>query len=210
MNIVFLGYPGSGKGTQAKLLSTRKGFTHISTGDLFREEMAKGTSLGNTVKSYISSGRLVPDKVVIDVIRERIKNINDNILFDGFPRTVEQAEGLETMLEEFSRTVDKVFFFEVNENEVVKRISARRNCPKCGKIYNLITDPPKNGEICDECKVNLVQREDDKEDVVRKRIEVYKDLTAPLISYYRTQGIFVIIDATKSIEDVYSQIEANL
>lgn len=210
MNIVFLGYPGSGKGTQAKLLSQRKGFFHLSTGDLFREEMTKGTNLGDRVKTYISSGKLVPDDLVLEVIKEKIKALNGNILFDGFPRTVEQAEGLERILEGLSQTVDKVFFFEVNENEVIKRISARRNCPKCGRIYNLITDPPKNDSVCDVCDVKLIQRDDDKEEVVRNRIEVYKDLTAPLISYYRTQGIFIIIDATKNIEDVYKQIDKNL
>lgn len=210
MNIVFLGYPGSGKGTQAKLLSLRKGFVHISTGDLFRDEIAKGTPLGEKVKSYISSGKLVPDEVVIEVIRERIKGINGNILFDGFPRTITQAEKLDLMLEEFSKSVDKVFFFEIKEDEVIRRISARRNCPKCGRIYNLITDPPKSDEICDECGVKIFQRDDDKEEVVRERIEVYKDLTTPLISYYRTQGIFIIIDAGKPVEEVYSQIVSHL
>ncbi|MCX7905873.1 MAG: adenylate kinase [Elusimicrobiales bacterium] len=210
MNIVLLGYPGSGKGTQAKLLSKRKNFIHISTGDLFREEISKGSELGKKVSSYISSGKLVPDDLFLNVIREKIKDIKDNILFDGFPRTVEQAERLEDMLGEFSKTIDKVFFFEVNEAEVIKRISSRRNCPKCGKIYNLVTEPPKDGVLCDICKVKLVQRDDDKEDVVKNRIEVYKDLTAPLISYYRTQGIFVIIDATKNVEEVYSQIVSNL
>ncbi len=210
MNIVFLGSPGSGKGTQAKLLVERKKFIHISTGDLFRDEIAKDTELGKKVKSYISQGSLVPDGVVLEVIKNRIKDIDGNILFDGFPRTVEQAEGLENILDEFKKSIDKVFFFEVNENEVVKRISARRTCPKCGRIYNLITDPPKHNGVCDICQTRLIQREDDREEVVRKRIEVYKDLTAPLISYYRTQGIFVIIDAEKPIEEVYSQIESNL
>ncbi|MGC8867599.1 MAG: adenylate kinase [Elusimicrobiales bacterium] len=210
MNIIFLGYPGSGKGTQARLLVERNGFVHISTGDLFREEISKNSELGRRVNSYISQGKLVPDSVVLDVIRERVKNINGNIVFDGFPRTVEQAEGLENMLCEFKKGIDKVFFFEVNERDVIKRISARRNCPKCAKIYNLITDPPKKDSICDVCGVLLVQRDDDRQEIVKKRIDVYKDLTAPLISYYRTQGIFIIIDAAKSVEEVYRQIVSNL
>ena len=210
MNIVFLGYPGSGKGTQAHLLSERRGFLHISTGDLFRKEITSNTELGRKVRSYILSGRLVPDDIVLEVIRERIKNVNDNLIFDGFPRTVEQAEGLDNLLESMSRSVDKVFFFDVNEAEIIRRISARRTCLKCQRIYNLITDPPKNDETCDICGEKLVQREDDTEDVVRKRIEVYKDLTTPLISYYRTQGIFVVIDASKSVEEVYFQIEKSL
>ncbi len=210
MNIIFLGYPGSGKGTQAKRLKEDFRFVHISTGDLFREEISKNSELGKKVKSYIENGKLVPDDVVIDVIKNKIKDIDDNILFDGFPRTVEQALALEDLFENLNKSIDKVLFFEVNQNEVIKRISARRNCPKCNRIYNMITDPPKNDEICDDCNVKLVQRDDDKENVVKKRLDVYKDLTAPLISYYRTQGIFYIIDASKDIDEVYSQIRSIL
>jgi len=206
VNLIFLGCPGSGKGTQAKFLVSNNGFHHISTGDLFREEISRNSELGRKVKSYIDAGRLVPDDVVLDVIKNKIKDIKGNILFDGFPRTIEQAEGLEKMMDKISKNIDVVLFFNVNEEDVVKRITARRNCPKCGKIYNMITNPPKNDETCDECKVKLNHRDDDKEEVVKKRMQVYKDLTSPLISYYRTQGIFEIIDASKSVEDVYKEI----
>jgi adenylate kinase len=146
---------------------------------------------------------------VIDVIRSRI-NPGSNILFDGFPRTVEQAEKLDEMMDGFGKKIDIVFFFEINENDVVKRMVARRTCPKCGKIYNMITNPPKNDETCDMCNVKLYQRDDDKEDVIRKRLEVYKTQTSPLISYYRLEGIFEIIDASKSVEEVSSEIEKKI
>lgn len=210
MNLIFLGYPGSGKGTQAKLLVSNLSYNHISTGDLFRDEISKNTALGHKVKSYIDKGMLVPDGVVLDVIENKIKDIKDKLLFDGFPRTIEQALGLEKLLSKLNIEINKVFFFDVDENNVIKRIVARRSCPKCLKIYNLITDPPKNNEMCDYCNVKLIQRNDDREDVVRKRMEVYKDLTSPLISYYRTQGIFVIINAREKINDVYNQIIKNL
>jgi adenylate kinase len=206
MNIILLGYPGSGKGTQAKLLVSNLNYKHLSTGDMFRDEIAKKTQLGEKVKSYINNGKLVPDDVVLEVIESKLKDIGDNVLFDGFPRTIEQAEGLEILMERLSRQIEKVFFFDVDENNVIKRIINRRSCPKCQRIYNLITDPPKNADLCDVCGVKLVQRDDDKEEVVTKRMQVYKDLTAPLISYYKSQGIFVQIDASKSVEDVYNQV----
>lgn len=208
MNMVLLGYPGSGKGTQAKVMASKKGFTHISTGDLFREEISKNSELGAKVKGYISQGKLVPDGVVLAVIESRIKTLKGNVLFDGFPRTVEQAEGLENILGKYGMQTDIVLFFEVKEDEVVKRISARRFCPKCGAIYNLLSSPPKTGEKCDACAVQLSIRDDDKAEVVKKRMEVYKDLTSPLVSYYRTQGIFHVIDASQDPDRVYSQIEA--
>jgi len=206
MNIIFLGCPGSGKGTQAKMLGTKHNFYHLSTGDLFREEISKKSDLGLKAKSYIDAGKLVPDAVVLDVIKNKIKDIKSDILFDGFPRTIEQAEGLEKIMEELLKVIDMVFFFEVNEKEVINRITARRNCPKCGRIYNMITSPPKNDESCDDCNVKLNQRDDDKEEVVKKRMQVYKDQTSPLISYYRMQGIFHIIDASKTVDNVYLQI----
>jgi adenylate kinase len=206
MNIILLGYPGSGKGTQAKLLVSNLNYKHLSTGDMFRDEIAKKTQLGEKVKSYINNGKLVPDDVVLEVIESKLKDIGDNVLFDGFPRTIEQAEGLEILMERLSRQIEKVFFFDVDENNVIKRIINRRSCPKCQRIYNLITDPPKNADLCDVCGVKVVERDDDKEEVVTKRMQVYKDLTAPLISYYKSQGIFVQIDASKSVEDVYNQV----
>lgn len=206
MNIIFLGCPGSGKGTQAKMLEAKHNFYHLSTGDLFREEISKKSDLGLKAKSYIDAGKLVPDAVVLDVIKNKIKDIKSDILFDGFPRTIEQAEGLEKIMEELLKVIDMVFFFEVNEKEVINRITARRNCPKCGRIYNMITSPPKNDESCDDCNVKLNQRDDDKEEVVKKRMQVYKDQTSPLISYYRMQGIFHIIDASKTVDNVYLQI----
>jgi adenylate kinase len=209
MNIVFLGPPGSGKGTQAKILAQRKNFLHISTGDLFREEIEKKSELGLKVKSFIDEGKLVPDNIVLDVIKRRI-NLSSNILFDGFPRTVEQAEGLSQMMEEISKKIDIVFFFEISDNEVIKRIVARRSCQKCGRIYNLITNPPLNDEACDICGVKLYQRDDDREDVIKKRLEVYKIQTSPLISYYRLEGIFEVIDASKGVEEIYLELERKI
>ncbi|MEW5952086.1 MAG: adenylate kinase [Elusimicrobia bacterium] len=209
MNLIFLGYPGSGKGTQAKLLAERKNFAHISTGDLFREEIAKGSELGKTVKGIISSGKLVSDQIVLKVIESKIGSLKNDAIFDGFPRTVEQAEGLEILLEKYSRKVDAVLFFEVDEKEVIKRLSARRSC-SCGKVYNTITNPPLKEGICDSCGAELFTREDDKPEVISKRIDVYKDLTSPLISYYRTQGLFHIINASRPGEEVYSEIEKTI
>jgi len=207
MILVFLGAPGSGKGTQAKILSEKKKFFHISTGDLFREEIAKQSELGKKVKDIISQGKLVSDDIVINVIENKIKTLDKNIIFDGFPRTIEQAEALDNMLEKYNKSVDMVLFFEIDEKKIIERISARRSCPKCGKVYNLISQKPKVDNKCDVCNTELIQRDDDKKEVIARRLEVYKEQTSPLISYYRTQNIFNVLNADKTPEEIYSELD---
>lgn len=207
MILVFLGAPGSGKGTQAKILSEKKNFFHISTGDLFREEIAKQSELGKKVKDIISQGKLVSDDIVINVIENKIKTLDKNIIFDGFPRTIEQAEALDNMLEKYNKSVDMVLFFEIDEKKIIERISARRSCPKCGKVYNLISQKPKVDNKCDVCNTELIQRDDDKKEVIARRLEVYKEQTSPLISYYRTQNIFNVLNADKTPEEIYSELD---
>lgn len=206
MNLILLGYPGSGKGTQAKILCEKLQLLHIATGDIFREEIDKKTSLGLEVSGYLLSGRLVPDALVMEVIKSRINNETKGVLFDGFPRTVEQAEQLDNYFEQIGRRIDAVIFLNISEQEVIQRMSSRRTCPKCGKIYNLITNPPQNLNICDDCKVELFLREDDKAGVIEKRLMVYRDLTEPLISYYRTNNIFFEVDGRDSPEVVSDRI----
>ncbi|MDT8285549.1 MAG: adenylate kinase [Elusimicrobiales bacterium] len=190
MNVILLGFPGSGKGTQAKAVAEKLGMLHFSTGDIFREEIAKKTELGEKVQSYLASGRLVPDDVVIEVIKSRVTAAGKGILFDGFPRTVEQAQALDDFFEARGEKIDSVVFLAVPEQEVVNRLTSRRTCSKCGRIYNLDRNPPAAEGKCDDCGSPLTAREDDKPEVVAKRLMVYKDLTEPLISYYRGNGVF--------------------
>ncbi|HNT97357.1 MAG TPA: adenylate kinase [Elusimicrobiales bacterium] len=191
MNVILLGFPGSGKGTQAKAVAARLGMLHFSTGDIFREEIAKKTPLGEKVQSYLASGRLVPDEVVIEVIKSRVTGAGKGILFDGFPRTVEQAQALDEFFDARGEKIDAVVFLAVPEQEVVSRLTARRTCSKCGKVYNLNSNPPAVEGKCDDCGSPLAARDDDKPEVVAKRLMVYKDLTEPLISYYRGNGVFL-------------------
>jgi len=191
MNVILLGFPGSGKGTQAKAVAARLGMLHFSTGDIFREEIAKKTPLGEKVQSYLASGRLVPDEVVIEVIKSRVTGVGKGILFDGFPRTVEQAQALDEFFDARGEKIDAVVFLAVPEQEVVSRLTARRTCSKCGKVYNLNSNPPAVEGKCDDCGSPLAARDDDKPEVVAKRLMVYKDLTEPLISYYRGNGVFL-------------------
>ncbi|MEZ0322766.1 MAG: adenylate kinase [Hydrogenothermaceae bacterium] len=203
--VIFLGPPGAGKGTQAQLLQERLGFIQISTGDLLREAVKNQTPLGVKAKSYMDEGKLVPDDLIIDLIKEKLSQIGDrNVILDGFPRTVTQAKALSDLLSKIGRKIDGVILFDIKEDEVVKRLSGRRVCPSCGAIYHIIYNPPKEDEICDRCGTKLIQREDDKEEVIRKRFKVYIDQTAPLIDYYK--DYLVKIDATADKEEVYNKI----
>ena len=198
MIVVFLGPPGAGKGTQAQRLVEEKGFVHISTGDLLREAVKKGTELGKKAKEYMDRGELVPDELIIAMIKEKLPE-GGNVILDGFPRTIAQAEALDKMLEEMGKKVDAVVLFEVPDEVVVERLSGRRIDPKTGKVYHVKYNPPPAG-------VEVIQRDDDREEVIRKRLEVYRKQTAPLVEYYKNKGNLVVIDATKSPEEVYNEL----
>jgi len=210
MNIILLGYPGSGKGTQAKVLSQKLDMFHVSTGDIFREELAKKTPLGQEVSKYLSGGRLVPDRLVLEVLKSRLSAEKRGLLFDGFPRTVDQAEGLDNWFAGRSQSIDAVVFLNVAEEEVAKRLGARRTCSGCGKIYNTITSPPAKENVCDACGKPLTVREDDKPDVIARRIQVYKDQTEPLLAYYRSSGVFYEADGGLSPDAVAEKVAAYL
>jgi len=198
MIVIFLGPPGAGKGTQAQRLVEEKGFLHISTGDLLREAVKNQTPLGLKAKEYMDRGELVPDDLIIALIKEKLPE-EGNVILDGFPRTIAQAEALDEMLAQMGKKVDKVILFEVPDDVVVERISGRRIDPKTGKVYHVKYNPPPEG-------VEVIQRDDDREEVVRKRLEVYRKQTAPLIDYYTKRGNLVRIDATKSPDEVYKDI----
>ncbi|HEV08911.1 MAG TPA: adenylate kinase [Sulfurihydrogenibium azorense] len=207
--VIFLGPPGAGKGTQSQLLKERDNFIQISTGDILREAVKNQTSLGLQAKKFMDEGKLVPDDLILNIISEKLEELKDkNIIFDGFPRTVAQAEGLKDMLSKIGRKIDAVILFDITDEEVVKRLSGRRVCPNCGAVYHLIYNPPKNDNVCDKCGTPLIQREDDREEVIRKRLEVYHQQTAPLIDYYK--DVLIKINATLSPEDIYKHIKSVL
>ncbi|HEX9333206.1 MAG TPA: adenylate kinase [Anaerolineales bacterium] len=202
--IVLLGPPGVGKGTQAKILSEKMGLAHISSGDLFRENLKNQTELGKLAQTYMTKGELVPDDVTVAMIRERLarSDCEAGALLDGFPRTPAQAEALESMLHEFNGYVNTVPFITAQENILVERLSGRWTCRANGHIFNEKTNPPKNDKKCDFDGSELYQRDDDTAETVKHRIEVYFEQTSPLISYYRNHGKLIEIDGTQSIDQV--------
>lgn len=199
-NVVLLGPPGAGKGTVASRLVQEFKFLHVSTGDMLREEVAQNTPLGQLAKGYMARGELVPDEVILSMVRQRV-NARKGVLFDGFPRTMAQAEGLERFT-----TVDLVIFLEVARDEVVRRLASRLVCQACGAVYNLFTHPPKVQGKCDQCGGVLVQREDDKPEVVAHRFEVYMRDSAPLIAYYERRGLLRRVRADRSPDEVFHTI----
>ncbi|MFH1620091.1 MAG: adenylate kinase [bacterium] len=206
MNLILLGCPGAGKGTQASVLCERLGLKHISTGDIFREEISKKTPLGLKVSDYLNAGKLVPDTLVVDVVASRFEGEKGGVLFDGFPRTLEQAEALDACLVKTGRRVDAVIFINISEKEVLSRLTARRGCPKCGRVFNLNTNPPASEGVCDNCGGNLTQREDDTASTVSRRLMVYRDLTQPLVAYYRASNIFHEVDGNAQPQEITARI----
>ena len=208
MNIVLLGAPGSGKGTQAQPLSVRYKTPHISTGDIFRQEMEKASPLGLKVQEYVNSGRLAPDELVLEVMTVRLSQPDclNGFLLDGFPRTVNQAESLDAYLTNAKRPLDKVLYLSLSEAEVIRRLSSRRQCPKCGKVYNVLTKPPLTADVCDVDGGKLMQRDDDRPETIEKRLRVFNDLTEPLIAYYHGLDLLETIAADRPITEVAKAI----
>lgn len=212
MNVVLLGPPGAGKGTQAERVAKSCDVPHISTGDMLRDSVAKGTELGKLAKGYMDRGELVPDDVIIGIVKERLlePDAEKGFILDGFPRTLAQAVALESELSSLGRKIDFVVNIEVSDEEVVRRISGRRICRSCGKPYHVEFNPPKVEGVCDACGGQLYRRADDEPAAVRKRLEVYHEQTAPLESFYEQRGLLVSVDGGKSVEEVSKDIESLL
>jgi adenylate kinase len=211
VRIVLVGPPGAGKGTQAQFIASHLSVPKISTGDIFRANVSRGTPLGQRAREYMDRGDLVPDEVTIAMVRDRLgeDDAQEGFLLDGFPRNVAQAQTLEKILAEWDARLDLVLELVVDEDEVVRRLSGRRTCSHCGKIWHVLFDDKKD-DICDDCGGQLFQRDDDKEEVVRHRLEVYQEQTSPLVSFYADEGILVGIDATGPVEEVTERALAAL
>ncbi|KGG81023.1 adenylate kinase [Caloranaerobacter azorensis H53214] len=212
MRLILLGPPGAGKGTQASGIVKKYNIPHISTGDIFRKNIKEGTELGRKAKEYIDKGLLVPDDIVVAIVKDRLteSDCKDGFLLDGFPRTVAQADALETELNNLNMQLDKVINIEVDKEALIERAVGRRICKECGATYHIKFNPPKQEGICDICGGELYQRKDDTVETVTKRIEVYLEQTKPLIDYYKDKGILANIDGMQDIDKVFEDIVSAL
>jgi adenylate kinase len=212
MRIVLVGAPGAGKGTQAKYIAGHYGVPPISTGDIFRANLAAQTALGKEAKRYMDAGELVPDEVTIGIVRDRLSedDARGGFLLDGFPRTVPQAEALNDMLHELGTPLEAVLELQVDDEEVVRRLSGRRTCRNCGHVWHVEFDPPSKEGVCDVCGGELFQRDDDLPETIRRRLEVYNEQTAPLVSFYRDMGLLRSVTAQGTVDDVTQRAIASL
>jgi adenylate kinase len=213
MNVILFGPPGAGKGTQGDLLAAATGLRKVSTGDLLREAVRAGTPLGQQARKFMDAGELVPDQVMLGLVKETVLSENGTrgFILDGFPRTLPQAESLDLMLGEIGKPVNGVVMLDVADDTIVKRLSGRRSCPNCSAVYNLYYDPPKQNDVCDKCGSSLVQRKDDDASTVQRRLDVYRQQTAPVLEYYRRRGTPVFdIKGDQQIDKVQNELRGVL
>jgi len=212
MRIVLMGMPGAGKGTQAARLVGESGSLHLSTGDILREAVQSGATLGRKVRGFLDSGALVPDDVMGDLIAERLGRADaaEGFILDGFPRTLPQVATLDSVLERLGVGLDRVFFLGAPETEIVRRLTGRRVCPNCGALFHLEQRPPSSAGVCDECGSALVQRPDDTESVIRERLRVFNEQTLPIADAYRQRGLLREVDATGGPQEVFGRLRQEL
>jgi adenylate kinase len=210
VRVAFLGPPGAGKGTQARDLAQEWRVLHLATGDMLREAVAAGSPLGREARGYMDQGALVPDDVIIRMMGERLGKADAarGFILDGFPRTIAQGDALAKLLKDLGQTLDSVVYFDVSEPELLRRLTGRRVCRKCGHTYHLVSNPPKRAGVCDACGGELYQRDDDTEATVRKRLEVYQRQTAPLLDYYRQRNMLTTVTGEGSLTAIRDAIRA--
>ena len=208
MKIIMLGAPGAGKGTHAKKITEKFGIPAISTGDIFRANIKNGTELGKKAKEYMDAGNLVPDELVCDLVVDRLKqdDCKNGYILDGFPRTIPQAEALTAALAKDDDAIDYALEIFIEDQAIIDRMSGRRVCKSCGATYHVVNIPPKTEGVCDECDGELIVRDDDAPETVKKRLDVYHEQTAPLIDYYKKQGILKVIDGSKGLDTCFEEI----